>query len=183
MRFVKLSCGKRQHHTQSHGECTQMCSASLFWQQIWGFGGEPALSSFLLLQRPSHTQSASSARFSSRGSRPVTLTLSPWTRPGPLCCLVSYLLTQGSVLRCSDCTAHLHWATKRRRRKKKRQKPAWDRDKDLLIVLLTVSLISLKQGWWECELPSKHAFGGSDTRSVDWVMVGNFGERGETPND
>lgn len=94
----------------------------VFWQQIWGFGGEPALSSFLLLQRPSHTQSASSARFSSRGSRPVTLTLSPWTRPGPLCCLVSYLLTQGSVLRCSDCTAHLHWATKRRRRRKKKTK-------------------------------------------------------------
>lgn len=99
-----------------------MCSASLFWQQIWGFGGEPALSSFLLPQRPSHTRSASSARFSSRGSRPVSLTLSPWTRPGPLCCLVSYLLTQGSVWRCSDYTAHLHWARKERRRRKKKKK-------------------------------------------------------------
>lgn len=118
MMFVKLSCGKRRHHTQSHGECTQICSASLFWQQIWGFGGESVLSSFLLPQRPSHTWSASSARFSSRGSRLVTLTLSPWTRPGPPCCLVSYLLIQGSVWRCSDCTAHLHWARKGRRKKK-----------------------------------------------------------------
>lgn len=79
-----------------------------------------ALSSCLLLQRQSRTPSTSSAQFSSTGSRPATLTLSPSTHPEP-CCLVSYLLTLGSVWQHSELTAHPNWAAKKMTRQNKKR--------------------------------------------------------------